>query len=80
MLKQIPDTLTVKVHGTIPPSRFWGYYTGPEIAEIGKSDPNATAVLSVGAVEQHGPHLRSSPTRWSAPRSWGRRWPASPTT
>ena len=22
MLKQIPDTLTAKVHGTIPPSRF----------------------------------------------------------
>lgn len=57
MLKQIPDSLTVKVHGTIPPNRFWGYYTGPEIAQIGKSDPNATAVLSVGAVEQHGPHL-----------------------
>ena len=57
MLKQIPDTLTVKVHGAIPPNRFWGYYTGPEIAQIGKSDPNATAVLSVGAVEQHGPHL-----------------------
>jgi len=57
MLKQIPDTLSVKVHGTIPPSRFWGYYTGPEIAELGRSDPNATAVLSVGAVEQHGPHL-----------------------
>lgn len=57
MLKHIPDTLKVSVHGTIPPSRFWGYYTGPEIAQIGKSDPNATAVLSVGAVEQHGPHL-----------------------
>lgn len=57
MLKQIPDTLTVKVHGTIPPSRFWGYYTWQEIDQIAKSDPNATAVLSVGAVEQHGPHL-----------------------
>jgi creatinine amidohydrolase/Fe(II)-dependent formamide hydrolase-like protein len=57
MLKQIPDTLSVTVHGAIPPSRFWGYYTGPEIAALGKSDPNATAVLSVGAVEQHGPHL-----------------------
>src|SRR4051794_2004270 len=57
MLKQIPDSLTVKVHGSIPPSRFWGYYTGPEIDQIAKSDPNATAVLSVGAVEQHGPHL-----------------------
>jgi len=57
MLKQIPDTLTVKVHGAIPPNRFWGYYTWPEIDRIGKSDPNATAVLSVGAVEQHGPHL-----------------------
>jgi creatinine amidohydrolase/Fe(II)-dependent formamide hydrolase-like protein len=57
MLKQIPDTLKTTVHGTIPPRRFWGYYTGPEIAEIGETDPNATAVLSVGAVEQHGPHL-----------------------
>jgi len=57
MLKQIPDTLSVKVHGSIPPSRFWGYYTWQEIDQIGKSDPNATAVLSVGAVEQHGPHL-----------------------
>jgi creatinine amidohydrolase len=57
MLKQIPDTLSVKVHGTIPPRRFWGYYTWQEIDQIAKSDPNATAVLSVGAVEQHGPHL-----------------------
>jgi creatinine amidohydrolase len=57
MLKQIPDTLTVRVHGSIPPSRFWGYYTWQEIDQIAKSDPNATAVLSVGAVEQHGPHL-----------------------
>ncbi|MGE3271351.1 MAG: creatininase family protein [Chloroflexota bacterium] len=57
MLKQIPATLSVKVHGVIPPSRFWGYYTWPEIDQIAKSDPNATAVLSIGAVEQHGPHL-----------------------
>lgn len=57
MLKQIPNTPRVTVHGTIPPSRFWGYYTWQEIDQIGKSDPNATAVLSVGAVEQHGPHL-----------------------
>jgi len=57
MLKQIPDTLSVKVHGSIPPSRFWGYYTWQEIDRIAKADPNATAVLSVGAVEQHGPHL-----------------------
>ncbi|MCC6173730.1 MAG: creatininase family protein [Chloroflexi bacterium] len=57
MLKQIPDSLPVKVHGAIPPNRFWGYYTGPEIAAIGTNDPNATAVLNIGAVEQHGPHL-----------------------
>jgi creatinine amidohydrolase len=57
MLKQIPDSLTVRVHGSIPPSRFWGYYTWQEIDTIAKGDPNATAVLSVGAVEQHGPHL-----------------------
>jgi len=38
-------------------NRFWGYYTGPEIDQLARGDPNATAVLNVGAVEQHGPHL-----------------------
>src|SRR5579872_519763 len=56
MLKYLPTDLTVRAHGPIPPNRFWGYYTGPEIAELAQ-DPNATAVLNVGAVEQHGPHL-----------------------
>jgi creatinine amidohydrolase len=56
MLKDLPATLHVRIHGPIPPNRFWGYYTGPEIAELAR-DPNATAVLNVGAVEQHGPHL-----------------------
>jgi creatinine amidohydrolase len=45
------------IHGPIPPHRFWGYYTGPEIAELAREDPNATAVLNIGAIEQHGPHL-----------------------
>ena len=49
--------MRVSVHGPVPPNRFWGYYTGPEIAELAKLDANATAVLNVGAVEQHGPHL-----------------------
>lgn len=57
VLKQLPSTLRSSVHGPIPPNRFWGYYTGPEIAELAKDDANATAVLNVGAVEQHGPHL-----------------------
>jgi creatinine amidohydrolase len=57
MLKQLPAELTVSVHGPVPPRRFWGYYTGPEIAELARQDPNATAVLNIGAVEQHGPHL-----------------------
>jgi len=57
MLKKLPPRLSVSVHGPIPPHRFWGYYTGPEIAELARNDPNATAVLNVGAVEQHGPHL-----------------------
>jgi len=57
MLKKLPAHLQVSVHGPVPPNRFWGYYTGPEIAELARSDPNATAVLNVGAVEQHGPHL-----------------------
>jgi creatinine amidohydrolase len=48
--------MQARVHGPIPPHRFWGYYTGPEIAELAR-DPNATAVINVGAVEQHGPHL-----------------------
>ncbi|MFN8526789.1 MAG: creatininase family protein [Chloroflexota bacterium] len=56
MLKQLPDDLPVNVHGAIPPNRFWGYYTYQEIAELARN-PNATAVLNVGAVEQHGPHL-----------------------
>jgi creatinine amidohydrolase len=57
MLKQLPADLKVSVHGPVPPRRFWGYYTGPEIAELAREDPNATAVLNIGAVEQHGPHL-----------------------
>jgi creatinine amidohydrolase len=57
MLKQLPADLSVSVHGPVPPNRFWGYYTGPEIAELARQDPNATAVLNIGAVEQHGPHL-----------------------
>src|SRR5262252_585580 len=57
LLKQLPADLRVSVHGPVPPHRFWGYYTGPEIGELARLDPNATAVLNVGAVEQHGPHL-----------------------
>jgi creatinine amidohydrolase len=57
MLKQLPAELKISVHGPVPPRRFWGYYTGPEIAELARQDQNATAVLNVGAVEQHGPHL-----------------------
>jgi creatinine amidohydrolase len=57
VLKQLPADMKVSVHGPIPPHRFWGYYTGPEIAELARNDPNATAVLNIGAVEQHGPHL-----------------------
>jgi creatinine amidohydrolase/Fe(II)-dependent formamide hydrolase-like protein len=57
MLKQLSTDLGVSVHGPIPPNRFWGYYTGPELGELAREDANATAVLNVGAVEQHGPHL-----------------------
>jgi creatinine amidohydrolase/NitT/TauT family transport system ATP-binding protein len=56
-LKQLPSDLKISVHGPVPPNRFWGYYTGPEIGELAHGDPNATVVLNVGAVEQHGPHL-----------------------
>src|SRR5579859_3552408 len=57
MLKSLPEMSKTTVHGPVPPQRFWGYYTGPEIAALARQDPNATAVLNVGAVEQHGPHL-----------------------
>jgi creatinine amidohydrolase/Fe(II)-dependent formamide hydrolase-like protein len=57
VLKDLPSLSLATIHGPIPPARFWGYYTGPEIAELARADPNATAVLNVGAVEQHGPHL-----------------------
>jgi creatinine amidohydrolase len=57
MLKQLPSDMKISVHGPLPPHRFWGYYTGPELGDLAHSDPNATAVLNVGAVEQHGPHL-----------------------
>jgi creatinine amidohydrolase len=57
MLKDLPTTLGTGLHGSIPPRRYWAYYTWPEIDAIGKHDPNATAVINVGAVEQHGPHL-----------------------
>ena len=58
MLKKLPATLGYAgVHGPIPPARYWAYYTWQEIEAIGKRDPNATAVINIGAVEQHGPHL-----------------------
>jgi creatinine amidohydrolase/Fe(II)-dependent formamide hydrolase-like protein len=57
VLKKLSTDLGVSVHGPIPPHRFWGYYTGPELGELAREDANATAVLNVGAVEQHGPHL-----------------------
>jgi creatinine amidohydrolase len=57
MLKTIADSLAVALHGPIPPHRYWPYYTWPEIDALATGDPNATAVLNVGAIEQHGPHL-----------------------
>ncbi len=57
MLKSIANSLPVAMHGPIPPNRYWPYYTWPEIDAIAKGDSNATAVLNVGAIEQHGPHL-----------------------
>jgi len=57
MLKALPATIGTGLHGSIPPRRYWAYYTWQEIDAIAKRDPNATAVINVGAVEQHGPHL-----------------------
>ena len=39
VLKQLPADLKVSVHGPVPPHRFWGYYTGPEIAELARAGP-----------------------------------------
>src|SRR5262245_64207090 len=57
MLKKLPTQLATGLHGSIPPHRYWAYYTWQEIDAIAKRDRNATAVLNIGAVEQHGPHL-----------------------
>src|SRR5262245_53993010 len=57
MLKQLPAQVGTGLHGSIPPSRYWAYYTWQEIDAIAKADRNATAVINIGAVEQHGPHL-----------------------
>ncbi|HEY2965787.1 MAG TPA: creatininase family protein, partial [Actinomycetota bacterium] len=57
MLKKLPEKLATGLHGSIPPARYWAYYTWQEIDAIAKRDRNATAVINVGAVEQHGPHL-----------------------
>ena len=58
MLKDLPQTIGTGLHGSIPPRRYWAYYTWQEIdAHRASGDPNATAVINVGAVEQHGPHL-----------------------
>jgi hypothetical protein len=42
MLKDLPTTLNVSIHGHIPPDCFWRCYTGPEIAELPRQDPDAT--------------------------------------
>ncbi len=34
---------------------YWANHTSPALAELAKSDP--VAVLPIGAIEQHGPHL-----------------------
>ena len=57
MLKKLPHKLGTGLHGSIPPGRYWAYYTWQEIDAIARHDRNATAVINVGAVEQHGPHL-----------------------
>ena len=40
-----------------PPSRLWAAMTSPELAAWTAAEPGAIAVLPVGAIEQHGPHL-----------------------
>src|SRR5438094_9352360 len=57
MLKDLPATIGTGLHGSIPPRRYWAYYTWQEIDAIAKHDPNATAAINVGAAERHGPHL-----------------------
>ena len=40
-----------------PPSRLWAAMTSPELTAWVAAEPGAIAVLPVGAIEQHGPHL-----------------------
>ena len=54
-MAMIPPALPAGIHGPIPPDRYLAYLTGPEIAELDKTQ--AAVVLPVGAIEQHGPHL-----------------------
>jgi creatinine amidohydrolase/Fe(II)-dependent formamide hydrolase-like protein len=57
MLKDLPPTIGNRTPRLDPAARYWAYYTWQEIDAIAKRDPNATAVINIGAVEQHGPHL-----------------------
>lgn len=40
-----------------PPRRAWADMTSPELTAWTRREPGAIAVLPVGAIEQHGPHL-----------------------
>ena len=38
MLKKLPEKLGTGLHGSIPPARYWAYYTWQEIDAIAKPD------------------------------------------
>ena len=80
MLKDLPATVGTGLHGSIPPRRYWAYYTWQEIDAIAKRDPNATAVINVAPSSSTDRTCRSSPIRSSAWSSSARRWRSCPTT
>jgi len=50
-----PSLRAAQVHHPFPPERYLAYLTHEDVAELDKD--RAAAVLVVGAIEQHGPHL-----------------------
>ena len=57
MLKKLPDRIGTGLHGSIPPAPLLGVLHLAGDRRDREARPNATAVINVGAVEQHGPHL-----------------------
>jgi creatinine amidohydrolase len=49
-------TLTIMMHGFIPPNRYFPYLTWTDIEAMPDKE-NVVIIQPIGAIEQHGPHL-----------------------